>query len=249
MQTVKKIILFLLGLIVLLLVIILLQPIEARQVDPGATSFVFPDALVNINFDVDSLRRIVGENKTLPPGYEVPALLAYSAYPQLRDVNIEMVLTEEGAPMESNFALWSLFGKKKNRVYRILLNDAQNTPFDEILLYSLPLDAQVGILAHELGHVAYYDRLSTLQIAKWGIMYLIDEEFRATHEKTTDLMPVYHGLGSQIYQYAYYVRNDTSCVKLYEQFGAEFIDKFYMTDKELQMAISNHHFYSKNNNQ
>ena len=248
MRTVKKIILFLLGLIVLLLVIILLQPLEAKQVDQRTTSFVFPDSLVNFDLDEDSLRKIVGENKILPRGYEVQALLAYSAYPQLRDVKVEMVLTNEGAPMESNFALWSLLGKKENRVYRILLNNAHNTPFDEILLYSLPFDAQIGILAHELGHVAYYDQLSTLQIAKWGLLYLLDEEFRATHEKTTDLMPVYQGLGSQIYQYAYYVRYDPSCVELYQQFGAEFIDKFYLTDKELQSAILNHPLYSKSGN-
>jgi hypothetical protein len=101
-----------------------------------------------------------------------------------------------------------------------------------ILLRSLPFDAQVGILAHELGHIAYYHKMNILQFGKWGLKYLDDDEFRATHERTTDLMPVYHGLGSQIYQYAYFVRKDSSCAEFYEQ-GKDFMDKYYLTDEEL----------------
>ncbi|MGI9544451.1 MAG: DUF2201 family putative metallopeptidase, partial [Cyclobacteriaceae bacterium] len=119
----------------------------------------------------------------------------------------------------------------------ILLNDARNVFFDPILLRSLPFDAQVGILAHELGHVAYYHKLNPFEIGKWGLSYLKVDQFHVTHERSTDLMPVYHGLGSQIYQYAYFVRYDPSCKEL---FGVEqdFMDKYYMTDKELLEVIS-----------
>ena len=105
------------------------------------------------------------------------------------------------------------------------------------LLRSLPFDAQVGILAHELGHVAYYHQLNLLQFGKWGLSYLREDDFHVAHERTTDLMPVYHGLGSQIYQYAYYVRNDSSCKALFEVEQA-FMDKYYMTDKELLEVIN-----------
>ena len=50
-------------------------------------------------------------------------------------------------------------------------------------------------------------------------------------------MPVYHGLGSQIYQYAYYVRRDPSCEAFYEE-EKGFMDKYYVTDTELQEVIS-----------
>ena len=139
--------------------------------------------------------------------------------------------------MESTMNIWSLFiPGRKNRQYRILLNDAQDTFFDPILLRALPFDAQVGILAHELGHVVYYHQLNIFKMGKWGLRYLRSDEFRATHERTTDLMPVYHGLGSQIYQYAYYVRNDSTCKEFYaEEKG--FMDKYYMTDRELLEVI------------
>lgn len=239
----KKIIFGFLAAIALLIFLILIQSVDPVQYDPQKTVFTFPDSLVNYSFDADSLRRIAGDNKGVPEGYEVAALLAYAAYPQLKDVAIDMQLINSGAPMESNFDIPTLFGPKKNRKYIIYLNDAPNTPFNEILLRSLPFDSQVGILAHELGHVAYYHQLSTLQIAKWGIMYLLSEDFRAKNEQTTDLMPVYHGLGNQIYQYAWYVRYDSCCSALYEKYGDLFMDKFYLSDKQLKDAIQNHKLY------
>ena len=104
----------------------------------------------------------------------------------------------------------------------------------------------MGILAHELGHVAYYHRHTTLQIAKWGLCYLMEDEFHARHEQTTDLMPVYHGMGSQIWQYAYYVRYDDCCKEMYQRFGEAFMDKYYLSDKAIKSAIQAHPLYNGN---
>ena len=212
---------------------VMVQKVDPAQVKPDFEPFNFPDTLANKNYDLDSLKNLIGSNKGLAEGFELASALAYSAYPELKDVKVEMVMTLKGAPMESNFNIWSLLWPgRKNRQYRILLNGAKGTFFDPILLRSLPFDAQVGILAHELGHVVYYHKLSLFKIGKWGLKYLKDDQFRATHERTTDLMAVYHGLGSQIYQYAYFVRKDSSCLELYEK-EKDFIDKYYMTDTEL----------------
>jgi len=173
----------------------------------------------------------------LPKDFEVAAAIAYSAFPQLKNVDIEMMLTPDGAPMEAAPVIKTLFGARENRRYYITLNDSQGSYFDPILLRSLPFDAQVGILAHELGHIVYYQKLNILQFAKWGLMYLISDEFRATHERSTDLMPLYHGLGNQIYQYAYFVRYDTSCRDFYRN-GKDFMDKYYLTDLELLDEIN-----------
>ena len=243
MKLILKSLVLLFSFVLLLALLILIQTINPEQTDPNTQTFVFPDSLRQGTFKLDSLQQLVGINKGLPEGFEEAALLAYSAYPQLKEVSIDMILTQDGAPMESNFELITLLGPKKWRKYRILLNNGINTPYDEILLRNLPFDAQVGILAHELGHVAYYHDLSTLEIAKWGLNYLLDDNFRASHERTTDLMPVYHGLGHQIYHYAYYVRYDSCCQELYEEWG-DFMDTFYLTDQEIANAISQHPLYS-----
>ena len=214
---------------------VLLQQVDPTQKRPDFEPFYFPDTLANRQYSLDSLKAIIGDNKGLPEGFEVAAAIAYSAYPQLKDVNIDMVLTNDGVPMESNFNIWTLFGPRRYRQYRILLNDNKNST-NPILLRALPFDAQVGILAHELGHVVYYHRLNLFQIGNWGLNYLRDDVYRATHERTTDLMTVYHGLGSQIYQYAYFVRYDPSCQSFYARHKG-WMDKYYMTDKELLQAM------------
>lgn len=239
MKRLGQVSLFIFLMIVLLVAAILLQPVDPKQKVPNFESFSFDDTLANKAYNLDSLKKIIGDNKGLPKGFETAAAIAYSAFPQLKDVSIDMILTNDGAPMESTLKIGSLFGLRKNRHYLILLNDDENSHFDPILLRSLPFDAQVGILAHELSHIVYYHDLNILAFAKWGLKYLRDDEFRATHERTTDLAPVYYGLGSQIYQYAYFVRNDPTCIKFYEE-GKDFMDKYYLTDKDLLEEIHKH---------
>ena len=232
MKRVGKIGLVILLLVAVLIVMVIMQDVDPKQRIPDIELYSFKDTLANHDYNLDSLKIIIGSNKGLPQGFEVAAAIAYSAYPELEDVTIDMILTQDGAPMESTVDIWSLFGPKKNRNYKVLLNDAQHSYFEPILLRSLPFDAQVGILAHELGHIVYYESLNVFEFGKWGLQYLRDDEFRAAHERTTDLMPIHHGLGSQIYQYAYFVRYDPSCQLFYEQ-GKDFMDRYYLTDREL----------------
>ncbi|MEM6643911.1 MAG: hypothetical protein AAF616_13105 [Bacteroidota bacterium] len=100
---IKKVLLTVGGLLLVLLVIVLCQKVDPFQYDPAIVSHTFPKILVANSLSIDSLWDVVGENKTVPEGFEKAALVAYSAYPQLRDVKIEMILTDSGAPMESNF--------------------------------------------------------------------------------------------------------------------------------------------------
>lgn len=232
MKRLATIVLTIIGLVILLIVAVLVQDVDPVQKKIISNQHSFEDTLANRSFDLDSLKRIIGDNKGLPEGFEIAGAIAYSAYPELRDVEIEMVLINGGAPMESRPEIATLFGPRKNRRYQVLLNNEQPSYFEPILLRSLPFDAQVGILAHELGHVVYYEQLNLLQFGKWGIDYLQSDEFRAKHERSTDLMPVYHGLGSQIYQYAYFVRKDSTCKAFYEE-GKDFMDTYYMTDDEV----------------
>lgn len=238
MKRLGKFVLIILSLILLLVITVVLQGVDPNQKKPTGNPHSFRDTLANRTYNLDSLKAIIGKNKGLPKGFEIAAAIAYSAFPELKEVSIDMILTQDGAPMESTVEIITLFGQRKNRRYQVLLNDARNSYFDPILLRSLPFDAQVGILAHELGHIVYYHELNVFQFGKWGLMYLQDDEFRAVHERTTDLMPVYHGLGSQIYQYAYFVRYDPTCITFYQQ-GKDFMDKYYLTDKEIGTAVGN----------
>ena len=222
-----------------LFVIIWIQHVDPAQQPPHVRSHVFADTLALKPYNLDSLLKIIGPSHGLPDGFEVAAAIAYTAYPELNAVNIDMILTDSGPPMMADVEIWSLLGFRKNRRYTVKINNAGKTFFEPILLRSLPFDPQIGILAHELGHIAYYHKLNTFQFAKWGLCYLRSDEFHAIHERTTDLMPVYHGLGSQIYQYAHFVRRDPSCRDFYQR-EKYFMDKYYMTDTELLRVLKSY---------
>ncbi len=98
--------------ILLLAATVVLQRVDPEQKRPDVEIYTFADTLANREYDLDSLKAIIGDNKGLPEGFEAAAAIAYSAYPQLKGVNIDMILTQEGAPMESSFNIWSLFGPR-----------------------------------------------------------------------------------------------------------------------------------------
>lgn len=192
---------------------------------------------------VQDLQSIIGPKHQIYSPHEKAMAYALLAYPQLKDAKIEFHRSSTSAPLESNFKWSSLFNSKANRVYRVFINTSKNTEFDPVLLKNLPLNAQVGILAHELGHVAYYDQRSTWEILAFGIKYFLNPSFRAKHEQSTDLMPLYQGLGWQIHEYAHYVRNSPDCKALYEKYGREFIDTYYLNDQRLLDSLKQHPLY------
>jgi hypothetical protein len=187
------------------------------------------------SIDIEALKAEFGKNKVLLPGYELPILLALQYFPELKDAHISFEFTQKGAPMESSFGFASLLRNAKHRQYRILLNDSKGSMFDPILLRSLPFEGQVGIFAHELGHTMYYHDMNLFQIGKWAMKYVLDNNFRKIHERSTDALAIYRGAGWQLYDYTYYTRHDESTQHLVEGF-AEFID-FYMSPEDIMELI------------
>jgi hypothetical protein len=156
---------------------------------------------------------------------------------------IEFILQEKGAPMESSFDVFSLLGKENSRTYHILLNDSREPTFLEpILLRNLPFDAQVGILVHELGHTNYYRNLNVLEIISWALNYGLRPSYRAKHERSTDALVVYQGMGWQLLDYAEFVRFDSTSQELYLN-GKVFMDTFYLTPREIERTMKESGLY------
>ena len=245
LKWIKRILLGVVSFAVVLLLIVLLSAVRAEQLPENHTQQVEPVASyedIIDQLDLDSLRNLVGANKHLPEGFELQALLALSAFPELKDVEISFILNDYSAPMEANMEIPTLFGPRKNRHYHVLLNVSDDEWISAIHLQNLPFDAQVGILAHELAHISYYHRLNLFQMGHWGLRYLISAKYRGDHEKTTDLAPVWRGQGNQIYQYAYYVRYSETTSPLYSQFSS-FIDNFYLNDEQIKENMNKMSIY------
>lgn len=173
-----------------------------------------------------------GKKKVLLPGFELQTLLALSYYPELRDVEIHFLYKKALIPLSSRPYLPSMFKPRDQWVYRIIVSSESMQSMDPILLKNLPFNAQVGILAHELGHTLHYQKYGFWQMMKFAILYAFNGKFRATHERSTDEQVIYHSLGWQLFDYAKFVRTDPTTIEGYES-SKDFLDKNYLTPAEV----------------
>ena len=225
------------GIILLFLVIwfgVPADPIKQIEVNDHVTTFrTYEEA----DWDLDSLEALVGENKTMPDEYRRSILIALSHFPELASTPIHFKLTTSGAPMESSFDIATLFLPKSSRQYVIWLLETEGTFLDPIIMRNLSLDLQISMMAHELCHTIYYHDLSSLEVARWGLGYLLNPDFSSSHERNTDRLTVLKGFGWQLYDYAYYVRYESDIRHFYATDEGKWLDRFYMTDKEIMEVM------------
>ena len=201
----KFIIVGILALILIVGIIILFS-----NVKPGQNLVWDDETIISRNLDsewyaakYDSLKTAFGGNtKALLAGYELQCLIALSQYPELKEVNISFEFAKISAPLESNFDFTTLHKNAKNRKYRILISDDSTSFFKDVLFDKMNFDTQIALLTHELGHTVYYHQLNLFQIGRWGLNYLLSDEFQQKHESDTDRMVIYKGLGWQQFESA-----------------------------------------------
>lgn len=185
----------------------------------------------------EDYKKEFGNKKVLLPGYELQTLLALSYFPELRDVEIQFLYKKAFIPLSSRPRTRSMFSKRDKWVYNVIVSSGSIKSMDPILMKNLPFNAQVGILAHELGHTLHYQQYGFWQMLKFAILYTFDSNFRAIHERSTDAQVVYHSLGWQLFDYAKFVRTDPSTIKSYES-SKDFLDKFYLTPTEVMQVMN-----------
>ena len=181
-----------------------------------------------------------GNNKELPPGYELQALLALSHYPVLKDIKIQFIVDNVDIPLSSRPLWTSLLRSAKNRTYIVVIDTHLDGPRDVLLLKNQPFNAQVGIIGHELSHTVYYLDRSFFGIAADGLCQLSD--CRINFERNTDRRLIRYGLGWQRDDHALFVRsrfaNSPQAAANTEGGGGA-----YMSPAELLQIIENTEMY------
>lgn len=186
---------------------------------------------------IADLRREFGIKKELPPGFELQTLLALSYYPELKEVAIQFKYKNTLIPLSSRPNALTIFEKKEQWVYQVIISSESTANMEPILIHHLPFNAQVGIIAHELGHTVHYQQFDFWQMLKFGILYAVNGNFRAVHERSTDETVIYHSLGWQLFEYAKFVRTDATTAKHYET-SKDFLDKNYLTPTDVLEVMS-----------
>lgn len=210
LRILKWVILVPLILVVLLLVFLLLDR-DYQKVELSAAELQSIQPQKQFNSEVDSnyyyeLLDEFGSNKTLALGFEYQCLLALSHYPELKETPIDFLVQPAFIPLSSRPNPVTVVFPWIQRRYMVVISDASVEYFEKILLKNTPFNGQVGIIGHELAHTLYYQDKSALQLAKIAYQYEYDNVFHDAFERATDKRAVAHGLGYQLYDYAFFVR-------------------------------------------
>lgn len=176
--------------------VIALQPVAAQSV----REYVEAEAQERY----DELLAEFGDNKILPPGYELQALLALSHYPELKSVRIRFIVDDVDIPLSSRPHWASMLRSARKRTYLVVIDNNREGGRNALLLENQPFNAQVGILGHELAHTVYYLDRSFFGILSDAICQLGD--CRIQFERATDRRLIDYGLGWQRFDHALYVR-------------------------------------------
>ncbi|MEM1134316.1 MAG: hypothetical protein AAGI07_00655 [Bacteroidota bacterium] len=187
-----------------------------------------------------SLLKEYGKNKKLAEDFELQCLLALSHYPELKDIPIDFAVHPAFLPLASRPDPLTVLLPWLNRKYLVIISNASADFFEPILLHNTPFNEQVGIIGHELGHTVYYLDKSALELAIIAYRYEYDNEFHHTFERETDKRAVAHGLGYQLYDFAYFVRRafgDTE-EEIENETGGT-----YLSPKEVLAEMKRYDFY------
>jgi hypothetical protein len=150
--------------------------------------------------------------KQLPNGFEKQALFALSHFPELKQAHILFRIKKTATPLTSRPRLLHVFLKPYQRTYLITISQ-QSIPFlTPILLSHLSFDAQVGVLGHELSHVALYTHQNTWQLLRISLG-MLSSSYIDNFENANDHSCIDHGLGYQLLAWSMEVRNALSINK------------------------------------
>jgi hypothetical protein len=138
-----------------------------------------------------------GGNKQLPPDFEKQTLLALSHFEELKRIKIKFKVKRKLVPLATHPTVFTSFFKPEKRRYKITISKKSIKMLSPILLKNLNYNAQIGVLGHELSHVADFNSKSF-----GGILKILFGNFSSSFldrfEYNTDKICIEHGLGYQL---------------------------------------------------
>lgn len=157
----------------------------------------------------DSIRLLqeFGKNKILIPQFALQTLIALSYYPELKNTFIRFVYKPAFSTLTTkpNFPSLLLSGNK--RTFTIIISDSSMQKIEPVILPKMDFNAQVGIIGHELGHVADFKQRSLLSLIGSGIGHVLSVRYIDRFEFKTDSICIAHGLGYQLLAWSNFIRN------------------------------------------
>lgn len=175
-------------------------------------------------------------NKTIPDEIRQEALIALSHYPELKDTPLTFKFKKSirKSTMQAQPTYDSIFRKRKNRRYIILISERFHIEDKNFQTTDVPHEVMIGWLGHELGHVMDYRQRSFLQLISFGFRYLFSKKYLKHAERTADLFAVQHGMHAYIVATKNFILENVHISPTYKAR----IERLYMSPEEIMEIVN-----------
>ena len=147
------------------------------------------------------------KNITCCEEFEEPIKTALSHFPELNNTEITFKYQKNNSPLSTRIRLTSIFKNKRNRKYIIIISSQTKEMIKPIMFTCLSLNAQIGVLGHELSHVSEFNSKSFFYFVRHVFKQLF-HRWIDKFEFNTDLRTIQHGLGYQLLSWSKEVRKN-----------------------------------------
>jgi hypothetical protein len=154
---------------------------------------------------ISELKKEFGNKKQYPQQFEKQILLALSFYPELKNTPIKFRIRKKHTALSTRATWAGVFESPRNRHFVITISDSSEAMLMPFMFKNVSFNAQVGVMGHELAHVADFLKKSSGQIIIHAIKN-ISAKYIDRFEYNTDASCVDHGLGYQLLEWSYLIR-------------------------------------------
>lgn len=190
---------------------------------------ITPQKVINADFINAHFNDSLMDNKSMDSVFMRQIKGALMFYPELKNATIKFRIKKTQSPLAARPTFWAIFQKPKNRTYLITISHKTSDRFSPILLENLSFDAQVGVLGHELSHIAFYNQKKGAYFIRLVFMQL-NTKAMDKFENETDKRCIEHGLGYQLLSWSTEVREKLG-IKTWRG-----VDDNAVTEKERYMS-------------
>ena len=186
-----------------------------------------PKKLFEVSFFEKNQDPIFYKNKKMDTIFQKQIKTALLFYPELKNAYITFQVKKSKSPLSARPSIWAIFQKPENRRYIVIISTQTKNRLEPILLKNLSFNAQVGVLGHELSHVADFQQRKGVYFIKLLALHL-SQKSMDTFENDTDKRCIEHGLGYQLLAWSIEVRQN---LKIKQWHGAN-------DDKQAQNTVT-----------
>ncbi|MBN2485278.1 MAG: hypothetical protein JXB34_04850 [Bacteroidales bacterium] len=198
----------------------------------GYTGLVFPQYTNCVSKSPDTLSAGSVLFEFNPRTEKFQDLLEFSGsyYPELIGVKIEVRRKKITTMMAARPRRDFLFCSKDKRTYVLLITEKFSMNADSIYNQLGPC-AIIGVLGHELSHIADYSTKTNAELLFFGIKYVIN---RREIEKQTDLAAIEHGFGPGLVEFTRFIHHSPLVDKKYRNKKS----KYYLSAVDLESSLT-----------